>query len=166
MFLVIVSLIFYKLIGIKNRNLNCIETTKKFLTWYKNNDAEISSGKYRYITTNSNGYYEIDFEAEKRYLAYLKTSGYFSDEFLKNLDTYFVKGNRYFKEQKLTDDSVPEGFNFDLIFDSQEVAYIFEKLPNMLKITTVNGDGKNIMIDNNFNFIFNNQCKIVSNKFI
>ncbi|AZA83431.1 hypothetical protein C1637_21100 [Chryseobacterium lactis] len=100
-----------------------IETVKKFLSWYRDNENHIYS--FNTVKGGSQGEnevpanYYIDFNQVEKELEFLKNSGFFSEKFLADYKNRYTEGNEYFR-QNPANDGPPVNFDYNYFFLTQE----------------------------------------------
>ncbi len=156
-------------IVVKYQKVDCTKQTKQFLDWFINTRIQ---EKPKPIQINLENNFEISSSEVKGYLSFLEKSNFFSKEFLTNLENYYKKGKDYYYQHKQYADTPPMGFNLNLLFFSQSLPqYIYygkgleqEEKPKdyNLKIEKINNDGQHILVDDNFHFEFDEECKILN----
>jgi hypothetical protein len=160
--------------SIKNfKACSCIATVRKFLKWYKEQYTEISSIQLVLLSgNNDSARYKVNFNNAKKYIDLLRSSGFFSNEFLKDKIKYFQKCDKILKIKR-QNDGPPVGFEADLILFTQEPESVFEKSESM-RIDIFKKRSKGTMelrlqsIDNNLLFkmvISSMECLISSIEF-
>jgi hypothetical protein len=112
---------------------------RNFLRWYKQNQEKIDSiALIRGRAAEDTGRYVIDFDGVKKYLAVLRSSGYFTDSFLLDKEAYFQKCEKNLAVSK-QNDGPPEGLDFDLLLLTQEPDLFWQR-PDTLSIQGLAGD--------------------------
>ena len=101
---------------------------RAFLRWYRDNYKQAKT--FRLTYPDERGTYQVDRNACKNFLAFLKSSSYISDEYIRLWQEYFDGKAEYFKENPQSV-GPPEGFEFDLVLISQEPELIFQALENL-----------------------------------
>ena len=96
-----------------------------FVLWYKSSYFEIHKMPLTY--TNNEGQYRVDTNATEIYLARLKSSGYISDNYIRDWRQYFASRALSFVENPQTE-GPPEGFDFDLVVLTQEPELLWENI--------------------------------------
>ncbi len=98
---------------------------KKFLLWYKSNYAKANG--FGLVKNDKAGNYTVDQDACKKYLQYLKGSGYISDTYVAEWSSYFRSREEYFKIN-VQNEGPPEGFSYDLVLLTQEPELILDAI--------------------------------------
>jgi hypothetical protein len=160
----VLVVVFISITVYRNSLPDCRNKTKEFLDWF--NDDKTN---YRYLVVDQNNNYKIDLKSTNQYIEYLKTTGLFSNEFLQDILNYIEKGYRFYEYKNRPADDIPTGFNGSVIFFSQSLPRYFyqdnkdEFDPSYkLKIEKIDGNGQNIMVDDNFRFEFDKECMILN----
>jgi hypothetical protein len=132
-----------------NTSKACIHTIKGFLEWYKTNFDRMTSPQNSIVSLDSNStQYRVSFANAEKYLAKLRSSGFFSDEFLQDKLQYFKDADKNFVKHK-QNDGPPDGFDFDLLLYTQEPEAVLEKYsslktevikPNLVKLVSISND--------------------------
>lgn len=98
-------------------------TVVHFLKWYRKN---YTSNLLRNLVNNADANtdttkpYSVNFKETERYLSDLKSSGFLSEKFLNTWRNYFRECDDYFIQHPQYD-GPPDGFNYDLILNTQDV---------------------------------------------
>jgi hypothetical protein len=147
-------------------SLDCTNTIMAFLKWYKMNYEKVNSMQNAVVSLkgdSANAQYRVDFDAAEKYLAKLRASGFFSDQFLQKTLQYFKRADENLVRTR-QNEGPPEGFEFDLLLLTQEsesllAHYESSKIatiaPNQIKLVlpentlyfTVRGQQGNCIID-------------------
>lgn len=96
-----------------------------FVLWYESSYWEINKAPLTY--TNNEGQYRVDTIATEIYLAKLKSSGFISDNYIRDWRQYFTSRALSFVENPQTE-GPPEGFDFDLVVLTQEPELLWENI--------------------------------------
>lgn len=110
-----------------------INTISQFLKWYKINYSRIHATGLSY--TNAGGNYEVDTSACHSYLNKLMSSGFFSHNYQKLWEDYFISKANWWKENP-QNEGPPEGFDYDLVLLTQEPE-LFYNQPDALQYEVV-----------------------------
>lgn len=109
-------------------SLNYAEKTKAFLKWYKANFEEILKIQLVDLKEDeTTTQYRVNFANTDKYLALLKSSGFFSSKFLETMKKYFESGDIKLVELK-QNDGPPTGFEHDLLLYTQEPESLLENI--------------------------------------
>ena len=107
-----------------------------FLNWYKTHMQAIN--RRPLVNMPVGKPYSVNLTNGEYYLAYLKSSHLLSDSYLNQWRTYFKEHNTSFR-QNPQDEGPPDGFEYDLVLQSQDVEKQLAALKS-LKITNVTID--------------------------
>jgi hypothetical protein len=91
-----------------------------FLKWYKANNERIY--KINFIKgggLDTTTFYRVDFTQADKFIGELQKSGYLSDRFITNLQTYFKEADKDLATNQINDEP-PLAFSADLIMHTQE----------------------------------------------
>lgn len=94
--------------------------TLQFLRWYQTHESELSALPLVNPPADSADFYSVNQRATERYLALFNSSKLVSPEYLAYWKTYFEEAERHFQTHP-QHEGPPEGFEYDLILQSQEV---------------------------------------------
>ncbi|WP_420154698.1 hypothetical protein [Siphonobacter sp.] len=94
--------------------------TLQFLRWYQTHESEISALPLVNPPADSTAFYSVNQRATERYLALFNSSKLVSPEYLAYWKTYFEEAERHFQTHP-QHEGPPEGFEYDLVLQSQEV---------------------------------------------
>lgn len=109
---------------------------KGFFKWYKTKFEYLDHQIFPVdMDFKSNKPYRINFKETENYLSFLKSSGFFSDEYIINNRSYFKAIDEKLKKTKQNDGPV-DGLDYDIVINSQEPEVILEDL-NGFKFTVV-----------------------------
>ncbi len=98
----------------KYNDSTSIKLVHQFLQWYKQNKKTINIPIVKGGGKDSSTFYSIDYNEVEKYLKKLKSSGYFSTKFRKDLYAYINLCEAHFKKYP-QNDFVAYGFEVDLI---------------------------------------------------
>ena len=119
--------------------------------WYAENYSELNDifNKIVDFDFEGGGYYEINMENVYLYIAKFKNSGYFSDNYIKNLENSFEEIKKNLEENKQSDGTV-DGMEADWFLATQEIDYYISMINEMkLKDIVLYGDeGDSLCISN------------------
>ncbi|ADG70389.1 hypothetical protein [Brachyspira murdochii] len=118
--------------------------------WYAENYSELNDifNKIVDFDFEGGGYYEINMENVYLYIAKFENSGYFSDNYIKNLENRFEEIKNYLEENKQNDGAV-EGMEADWFLAAQEIDYYLNIITNEMTLKDiVNYDGDSLCISN------------------
>ena len=110
--------------------------------WYAENYSELNDifNKIVDFDFEGGGYYEINMENVYLYIAKFKNSGYFSDNYIKNLENSFEEIKKNLEENKQSDGTV-DGMEADWFLATQEIDYYISIINEMkLKDIVTYGD--------------------------
>lgn len=148
-------------INVKSKNLNKFHVSaglsesqqndssilflRRFFKWYQT--------KYDYldhhifpVTTDykNNTPYRIDLKETEKYLSVLKSSGFFSDNYINHKRQYFKEIDSMLQKTKQSDGTV-DGLDYDPVVHSQEPESILEKLAT-IQLDVVSRSGNRIIV--------------------
>lgn len=125
---------------------------RSFFRWYKT--------KYNYLDHHiyfvdmdfkGNTPYKINFKKTEEYLSTLKSSGFFSENYLKNARAYFDKIDLDLQKTKQNDGTV-DGLDHDLILHSQEPEAMLENLEGIqLEVISISENRVIVKMKTKFN---------------
>lgn len=106
--------------------------------WYAENYSELSDifNKIVDFDFEGGGYYQINMENVYLYIAKFKNSGYFSDNYIKNLENRFEEIKKNLEENKQNDGAV-EGMEADWFLATQEIDYYLNIITNEMKLKDI-----------------------------
>ena len=104
-----------------------LQTVKDFLNWYGVHYKEATS--FGLVNQGDGAYYSVNFEETEKFLTYLKSSGFVSDEYLNGFRKQF-KEAQYFFEKDPINEGPPQGFDYDIVLWTQEPDLVIEKGKN------------------------------------
>ena len=116
--------------------------------WYAENYSELNNifNKTVDFDFEGGGYYEINMENVYLYIAKFENSGYFSDNYIKNLENRFEEIKKHLEENKQNDGAV-EGMEADWFLATQEIDYYLNIITNEMTLKDiVNYDGDSLCI--------------------
>ena len=116
--------------------------------WYAENYSELNNifNKIVDFDFEGGGYYEINMENVYLYIAKFENSGYFSDNYIKNLENSFEEIKKHLEENKQNDGAV-EGMEADWFLATQEIDYYLNIITNEMTLKDiVNYDGDSLCI--------------------
>lgn len=120
----------------KRQESNTIVFLKTFFKWYKTKFEYLDHQIFPVdMDFKSHKPYRINFKETEKYLSVLKSSGFFSDDYIMNTRAYFKAVDEKLKKTKQNDGPV-DGLDYDVIVNSQEPESILENLEG-LKLTVV-----------------------------
>jgi hypothetical protein len=113
---------------------------RSFFKWYKTKYDYLDHHIFPVATDYKNNTpYRIDFKATEKYLLILKSSGFFSDSFIRGYRNHFKQIDSTFQKTKQNDGPV-DGLDYDPIVHSQEPEAMLEDLASIklevIKFTT------------------------------
>jgi len=118
-----------------------------FLRWYAKNVNRISEINL----VNNNGsndstkFYSVNFPATEIYLNALKESGFISGQYINTWHEYFKKRDEHFKSHP-QNEGPPEGFDYDLVMQTQDIEDIYHLDKATVISKSVNDGGANLKI--------------------
>jgi hypothetical protein len=106
------------LVGDSDRYVLVIRT---LLSWYEKNYDKVNSIQLVDMPSlkGKTGWYKVNFDSVNKYLSVLRSSHFFSENYLNNARKYFQKCNKALMTNK-QDDGLVDGIDFDLILFTQE----------------------------------------------
>ncbi|OEJ13593.1 hypothetical protein BFL38_02250 [Brachyspira hampsonii] len=116
--------------------------------WYAENYSELNDifNKTVDFDFEGGGYYEINMENVYLYIDKFENSGYFSDNYIKNLENSFEEIKKHLEENKQNDGAV-EGMEADWFLATQEIDYYLNIITNEMTLKDiVNYDGDSLCI--------------------
>ena len=116
--------------------------------WYAENYSELNNifNKIVDFDFEGGGYYEINMENVYLYISKFENSGYFSDNYIKNLENRFEEIKKHLEENK-QNDGVVEGMEADWFLATQEIDYYLNIITNEMTLKDiVNYDGDSLCI--------------------
>ncbi|WP_300370724.1 hypothetical protein [Brachyspira sp.] len=120
--------------------------------WYAENYSELNDifNKTVDFDFEGGGYYQINMENVYLYIAKFKNSGYFSDNYIKNIENRFEEIKKNLEKNKQSD-GAPEGMEYDWFLATQEMDYYLNIITNEMKFTdivTYGDEGDSLCINN------------------
>ena len=120
--------------------------------WYAENYSELSDifNKIVDFDFEGGGYYEINMENVYLYISKFQNSGYFSDNYIKNLENSFEEIKNNLEENKQNDGAV-EGMDYDWFLATQEMDYYLNIITNEITLKNVinyGDEGDSLCISN------------------
>ena len=120
--------------------------------WYAENYSELSDifNKIVDFDFEGGGYYEINMENVYLYISKFQNSGYFSDNYIKNLENNFEEIKNNLEENKQNDGAV-EGMDYDWFLATQEMDYYLNIITNEITLKNVvnyGDEGDSLCISN------------------
>lgn len=116
--------------NIQQKEEDPVTFLKSFFKWYK---TKVDYLNNHIFTVNmdfkNNTPYRVNFKQVEKYLNVLKTSGFFSDDYINNYREYFKKVDLTLQKTKQNDGTV-DGLDYDPILHSQEPNSMLENLNN------------------------------------
>ena len=119
--------------GAPSQQQDPLQTVKDFLKWYGVHYKEATS--FGLVNQGDGVYYSVNFGETEKFLAYMKSSGFVSDEYLNNFRTYFKEAEEVFKKDSINE-GPPPGFDFDIVLQTQEPELVIEKGNNPILISS------------------------------
>ncbi len=114
---------------VESDSVKMIKVIKGFLKFYKKHYKKANN--FDFTITDDKGNYKVNLADCRKYLEYLKSSKYISENYVKEWMKYFEERSNHFKENH-QNEGPPEGFDYDLLLNSQEPELIFNYI-NELK---------------------------------
>ncbi|HEU5292996.1 MAG TPA: hypothetical protein VFU05_20265 [Cyclobacteriaceae bacterium] len=111
----------------KQQQPDPLQTVKNFIIWYGTNYQEANS--FGLVNQGDSAFYSVNFEETEKYLAYLKSSGFVSDEFLSGFRKKFSEAQINFEKDPMNE-GPPLGFDYDIVLHTQEPDLVIEKAKN------------------------------------
>ena len=123
-----------------------LQCVKDFLTWYELNYQKANS--FGLVNQgDSTVFYSVNFEETEKFLAYLKSSGFVSETWLRNFREQFKKAEQNFKDEPINE-GPPPGFDYDIVLLTQEPDMVFGKKNDPLIISSeVRGENAVLKLD-------------------
>lgn len=128
--------------SINNDSLRMIQTVTGFLHWYKANYTEANS--FGFTFQDKKGNYQVSISQSKKYLEFLKSSGFISEKYVIAWLKYFKDKAQYLQEN-LQNEGPPEGFEFDLVLITQEPELVLNNINNLQFVIVENSRSKAIL---------------------
>jgi len=135
------------IIPVENDTTAIVKSVRQFIHWYKEHYTMVNQVKF--IEQDKSGNYQVNLTECNTYLKNLESSGFISQEYLKEWNTYFESKAIYLKENPQSE-GPPEGFEFDLVLITQEPELVWNAIDsisinvtmssNQKAIATMNGD--------------------------
>ena len=101
------------------------------------------------------GYYEVNMGNANDYISKFRESGYFSDNYIKNLENSFEEIKKNLEENK-QNDGAPEGMDadwddWDWFLATQEIDYYLDIINNQMKLDDIRiySDDDNVLCISN-----------------
>ena len=113
-----------------------------FLSWYKNNYSEANSFGLTY--QDKQGNFHVSTVNCEKYLQFLKSSGYISDNYVQAWQKYF-NDRAIYMDENLQSEGPPEGFEFDLVLITQEPELMLNEI-DKLQFAVSENDGKKAIL--------------------
>lgn len=113
--------------GAPKQHPDPLQTVKDFLQWYGTNYQEANS--FGLVNQGDSVFYSVNFEEAEKYLAYLKSSGFVSDEYLSVFRKKFAEAQINFEKEPVNE-GPPLGFDYDIVLFTQEPELVIEKADN------------------------------------
>ena len=125
---------------------------RDFFKWYKTKFDYLDNHIFPVaMDLKTNPPYRINFNETEKYLSILKTSGFFSDNYILNYRSYFKKIDLNLQKTKQNDDTV-DGLDYDPIVHSQEPESMLKNLNNIrMKIVKSTENDVTIKVQTPFN---------------
>ena len=102
-------------------------TIREFLSWYKDHYETVNAIHVVSLTGEEDtARYKVDDTNAAAYTSLLRSSGYFSDQYLMDQLQYFKERESIFSRSKQSD-GVPVGFEADLLLFTQEPEALLEQ---------------------------------------
>ncbi len=101
-----------------------VTTIVNFLNWYRTHYKEINEKGLSYA--DKNGWYKVDTLSCREYLNKLMKSNFFTPNYKKLWQDYFVSKAGYW-ESSPQNEGPPEGFDYDLVLLTQEPELFYNK---------------------------------------
>lgn len=106
--------------------------------WYAENYSELNDifNKTVDFDFEGGGYCQINMENVYLYTAKFKNSGYFSDNYIKNLENRFEEIKKNLEENKQNSRDV-DGMDYDWFLTTQEIDYYLNIITNEMKLKDI-----------------------------
>lgn len=122
-----------------------LQTVKDFLRWYGTHYKEANS--FNLVNQGDSVFYAVNFGETEKYLGYLKSSGFVSDEYLNSFRKQFAESQLAFEKDPMNE-GPPFGFDYDLVLWTQEPELVIEKGKNPAVIfSSVRDDEASLGLD-------------------
>lgn len=129
----------------RNERESPVTFLRLFFKWYKTKfdylDHQIHPVD---VGIHDNSPYKINFKETEKYLATLRSSGFFSDNYINRYRDHFNKIELTLKKTKQNDGPV-DGLDFDPIVHSQEPEAILEDL-NKIQLSILKSEGNKVTV--------------------
>lgn len=102
-----------------------------FIKWYRDKYHWVNGVEF--TGTDAKGNYKVNLDQCAEFLNRLKSSGFISNEYISVWYKYFESQVQYFKDNPMNE-GPPEGFDYDLVFITQEPELLWES-PDVLQFT-------------------------------
>jgi len=131
--------------GAPTQQQDPLQTVKDFLNWYGVNYKKATS--FGLVNQGDSVNYSVNFEETEKFLAYLKSSGFVSDEYLNAFRKQFTAA-QYFFEKDPINEGPPQGFDYDIVLWTQEPDLVIEKGKNPILISSeIHDDSASLRLD-------------------
>lgn len=101
-----------------------LQPVKDFLKWYGDHYKEATA--FGLVNQADSINYSVNFEETEKFLAYLKSSGFFSDKYLDEFRKQFEEAQRTFEKDSINE-GPPPGFDYDIVLWTQEPELVFRR---------------------------------------
>lgn len=115
-------------IKVESDSAKMIKVIKGFLKFYKKHYKKANN--FDFTITDANGNYQVNLVDCRKYLDYLKSSKYISENYVTEWMKYFEERANHFKENH-QNEGPPDGFDFDLVLNSQEPELILNYIKEL-----------------------------------
>jgi hypothetical protein len=101
-----------------------LQTVKDFISWYGAHYKEANS--FAMVNQGDSTFYSVNFEETEKFLAYMKSSGFVSKEYLDAFRRYFAEAQLAFEKEPVNE-GPPMNFDYDIVLWTQEPELVIEK---------------------------------------
>lgn len=124
---------------------------RDFILWYRDNYKEVNDVKF--VSPDEQGNYKVNLAECNKYLSKLSSSGFISRSYVETWSKYFESKEKDFKQFPQTE-GPPEGFEFDLVFITQEPELVWNQIQHLKLAITLPEEGKAIASTNELGYDF------------
>lgn len=124
---------------------------RDFILWYRDHYKEVNDVKF--VSPDEQGNYQVNPEECKKYLGKLNSSGFVSKSYIDAWSKYFDSKEKDFNQFPQSE-GPPEGFEFDLVFITQEPELVWNQVQLLKLEINMTEDGKAIATTNELGYDF------------
>lgn len=124
---------------------------RDFIIWYRDHYKEVNDVKF--VSPDEQGNYQVNPEECNKYLSRLNSSGFISKSYLEAWSKYFESKEKDFKQFPQSE-GPPEGFEFDLVFITQEPELVWNQVQLLKLEISMTEEGKAIATTNELGYDF------------